>query len=231
MDEVVVEGERDKWGVTPQPLSGGYVYDTATQGFLGSKSVMDIPNQQISLTQKTIKDFAIPGREVDSVVIMDPAVRETGNEMSDIMIRGVGQNGYAFRINGIPGMLIQNNMTPTSFADHIDITAGPGMGTRGSASRSGSPGGVVDIISKVAPKDHNVLNYTQTFSGRGSFRESVDASTRFGENNTWGVRVNGAFQDGEQVVPDEKNRVKDIYVNIDHEDNRSKTNILTVFVY
>lgn len=227
MDEVVVEGERDKWGVTPQPLSGGYVYDTATQGFLGSKSVMDIPNQQISLTQKTIKDFAIPGREVDSVVIMDPAVRETGNEMSDIMIRGVGQNGYAFRINGIPGMLIQNNMTPTSFADHIDITAGPGMGTRGSASRSGSPGGVVDIISKVAPKDHNVLNYTQTFSGRGSFRESVDASTRFGENNTWGVRVNGAFQDGEQVVPDEKNRVKDIYVNIDHEDNRSKTNILT----
>ncbi len=58
MDEVVVEGERDKWGVTPQPLSGGYVYDTATQGFLGSKSVMDIPNQQISLTQKTIKDFA-----------------------------------------------------------------------------------------------------------------------------------------------------------------------------
>ena len=53
--------------------------------------------------KKTIKDFAIPGREVDSVVIMDPAVRETGNEMSDIMIRGVGQNGYAFRINGIPG--------------------------------------------------------------------------------------------------------------------------------
>lgn len=227
MDEVIVEGQRDHWGVEPHPLSGGYVYDAATQGFLGSKSVMDIPNQQLTLTQKAIKDFAIPGRELDSVLIMDPAVRETGQEMTDITVRGIGQNGYAFRINGIPGMLIQNNMTPTSFADHIDITAGPGMGTRGSASRSGSAGGVIDIISKVAPKDRDVLNYTQTFSGRGSFRESIDASTRLGENNTWGVRVNGAFQDGEQVVPGEKNRTKDIYVNIDHEDNRSKTNILT----
>ena len=216
---------RDAW---PQPnlLSGGYTYDGASVGFLGNKSNMDNPQQQLSFSSKTMADFGVPGQEFMGTIINSPSVRSQGSDhWADIQIRGIRQSGYDYRLNGIPGMFIQSNM-PTSFVDRIDITSGPGMGVRGSYARTGGGGGVIDMISKAAPEDHDVSNYTQTFSGRSTLAESIDMSRRFGADNSWGIRVNGLYRDGINAIPGEKERVKEYFVNLDHKDQKSKTNIL-----
>ncbi len=67
-------------------------------------------------------------------------------------------------------------------------------------------GGSVNLQLKRA--DENRSRATATFVGKGHIGGSFDVSRRFGEGREWGVRVNGAYRDGE--------------VSIDREDRRTQ---------
>ena len=104
------------------------------------------------------------------------------------------------------------------------------MAFNGTTTRQ-SAGGIVNMTTKRAG-DTDVTRYTQSFSGSSSFGEAIDVSRRFGEDKEWGVRVNAENVSGEElsgVGEDLTNR--DIFVNIDHQGEKSKTNLFAGYLY
>ncbi|MBF1132597.1 MAG: hypothetical protein HXL71_02745 [Dialister invisus] len=53
---------------------------------------------------------------------------------------------------------------------------------------------------------------------------------RFGENQKWGIRVNAMSSNGQTAISDEHRKSNNIFVNIDHVDKHSKTNVLFGYV-
>ena len=110
-----------------------------------------------------------------------------------------------------------------NFIGNIEVTSGPAMGFTGTTTQE-SAGGLVNLISKRAG-DEDITKFKQTFSGRGSFGEYVDVSRRFGKEKEWGLRINAQNLSGETAIPDEKLTARDFFINLDHRDKKSNTNL------
>lgn len=217
MDKVVVEGEKE-----------GFIAQAGSVGFLGDKNVMDTPFTQTTLTSKTLEAFGDATQPLDSILSNSPSVQASGSVLhNDFTFRGFRANGTSSYVNGIPGMFTQFN-APTFMIDHIDLISGPNSGISGTGAQyeSDSAGGLVNFVSKKAPEEE-INRYTQTFSKRGSFGEYLDIARRFGKDKEWGIRVNTELVNGETSIQSENIKAKGIYINLDHRDEKSTTNILT----
>ena len=231
LEEVVVEGKQDKEkssGVHEENiLPGGFVKTESSLGILGDKQVMDTPFTQMDLTEKTIETFGGPNQPLQSVLANNPAVRIQGTTLhNDFSIRGIKGNGTSSYLNGIPGLMTQFN-APTFFVGDIQFISGPNSGITGlpATYESSAAGGIVNFVSKKATEEP-ITKYKQTFSGKGSLGEYLDISRRFGENNEWGIRVNTEWLNGETAIADNDMEARGIYINIDHKDEKSKSNFL-----
>lgn len=227
MEKVVVEGEMDKKD-SSDTLPGGFVSKSGSVGFLGEKNVMDTPFTQTTLTNKTIEYFGDSSQPLDSILTNSPAIQAAGSVLhNDFTFRGFRANGTSTYVNGIPGMFTQFN-TPTFLIDHVDIISGPNSGISGTGAQyeSDSAGGLINFVSKKAPEEP-MTRYTQTFSGIGSFGEYLDIARRFGKDKAWGVRINTELLNGETSIHGENMKAKGIFINVDHRDEKSTTNILT----
>lgn len=227
MEKVVVEGEIDKKD-SSDTLTGGFIAKRGSVGFLGEKNVMDTPFTQTTLTNKTIEYFGNSSQPLDSILTNSPAIQAAGSVLhNDFTFRGFRANGTSTYVNGIPGMFTQFN-TPTFLIDHVDIISGPNSGISGTGAQyeSDSAGGLINFVSKKAPEEP-MTRYTQTFSGMGSFGEYLDIARRFGKDKAWGVRINTELLNGETSIHSENMKAKGIFVNVDHRDEKSMTNILT----
>ena len=217
MDKVVVEGEKE-----------GFIVRAGSVGFLGDKNVMDTPFTQTALTSKTLEAFGDATQPLDSILSNSPSIQASGSVLhNDFTFRGFRANGTSSYVNGIPGMFTQFN-APTFMIDHIDLVSGPNSGISGTGAQyeSDAAGGLVNFVSKKAPAEE-INRYTQTLSGRGSFGEYLDVARRFGKDKEWGIRVNTEVVNGETSIHNENIKAKGIYVNLDHRDEKSTTNILT----
>lgn len=224
MSEVVVLGDRE--GITP--MAGENVNTAYGAGIMGVQKIQDIPFTVTSFTEKTIKDYSDPTQSLPSILVNNPSVRSTASTFyDDFSIRGIKLNGYQLYLNGIPG-LFEQGTTPTNYLSRIDVTSGPAL-TTNLATASESAGGLVNMISKKAEETPNT-DVTLGFSGRGTYTQQIDIGRRFGENNEWGLRVNALNSDGETAIPDEKRTSRNIFVNLDHKDNKSTTNLLVGYV-
>lgn len=224
MSEVVVEGARD--GVAP--LAGDNVNVAYGAGIRGTQSLHETPFTVTSFTEKTIKDYSDPTQPLPSVLVNNPSVRTTATTFyDDFSIRGIKLNGYQVYLNGVPGLFGQGT-TPTNYISRVDVTSGPALATN-QATASESAGGLVNLVSKQAEAKPNT-DVTLGFSGRGTYTQQVDVGRRFGENNEWGLRVNALNSDGETSIPDEKRTSRNIFVNLDHKDDKSSTNFLVGYI-
>lgn len=222
LDEVVVQGERDT-------MPGGFVKNSSGVGILGEKTIMETPFSKVNLSEKAITSFETPGEGLTSALLNVPSVRSASTPMyNDFYIRGSRITGYQMYINGVPGLLTQTNI-PTNFIGNIEVTSGPAMGFTGTTTQE-SAGGLVNLVSKRAG-DVDITKYKQTFSGRSSFGEYIDVSRRFGKNNAWGLRVNAQNVSGETSIPNEKLTARDFFINLDHKDEHSNTNLLAGYRY
>ena len=231
LEEVIVEGKQDKEkssGVHEENiLPGGFVKTESSLGILGDKQVMDTPFTQMDLTEKTIETFGGPNQPLQSVLANNPAVRIQGTTLhNDFSIRGIKGNGTSSYLNGITGLMTQFN-APTFFVGDIQFISGPNSGITGlpATYESSAAGGIVNFVSKKATEEP-ITKYKQTFSGKGSLGEYLDISRRFGENNEWGIRVNTEWLNGETAIADNDMEARGIYINIDHKDEKSKSNFL-----
>ena len=226
LDEVVVNADKDKTKIQPAP--GGYVNTGYEGGILGVQKIKDTPFAVTSFTEKTIKNYSDPTQPLPSVLVNTPSVRSTATTFyDDFSIRGIKLNGYQLYLNGIPG-LFEQGTTPTNFVSRIDVTSGPAMGTNLVAA-SESAGGLVNMISKKAELKP-VTDVTLGFSGKSTFTKQIDFGRRFGSNQEWGIRINALSSNGQTSISDERRKNNNVFVNIDHEDEHSKTNILFGYV-
>lgn len=227
LEEILVEGEAYVY-------SGGYVNKQARHGILGYKDILDIPYTEISLTKKSIETFSTPSLTLNEVLTNIPSIRSsTSSPMyTDFSMRGINMNGNHMYLNGIPNLFYQFTTPPAHIIERIDVTVGPNAGINGATTSSNgtnsgksAPPGIINVISKRAGANP-VIRYTQTFSGRGSMGEYIDVGRRFGENQDWGVRVNAGYLDGDLSLAGTEKEEKNLFINIDHRDDRSNTNFL-----
>lgn len=223
LDTMLVEAQRDS-------LPGGFVSREGNMGRLGNKDVMDVPFTQTSFSEKTIKTFNDPSAQLTGVLVNTPSVKSSSYTLyNDFSIRGLKMTGYNLYVNGVPGMFTQSTI-PTDFAERVEIISGPAMSFNGTTTRQ-SAGGLVNMYTKRAG-DEDITRYTQTFSGDSSFGERLDVSRRFGRNDEWGIRINAENTQGKELSGvNEKLTNRDVFINIDHHDENSKTNLFGGYSY
>ncbi len=221
LNEIVIEGEKDL-------LPGGFVSQKSTLGLLGDKDIMDTPFSQVNLSSKTIEKFGGPNQPLQNVLVNNPAVRVEGTTLhNDISIRGLKSTGTSYYLNGIPGMMTQFN-APTFAISDIQFISGPNSGLTGvpCTYETSTAGGIVNFVTKKAGKVP-VTSYKQVFTGKDSLGEYFDIGRRFGHDDTWGVRINTEYLNGETAIDNHEIESQGISANIDYTTEKHTTNIAT----
>ena len=225
LDEVVVEASKDT-------LPGGYVEEKSRVGILGDVDVLDVPFTQNRYSEKTIATFEDPNQPLNGILANNPSVRlATSSTMyTDFKMRGITMNANHYVLNGVPSMFNQSISLPMYTVDSVELVSGPNTvlnGATASSNGTNSNEGAPGLLSATTKKatDDPINRYTQIFSGRSNMTEQIDIGRRFGSNKEWGVRLMGRYQDGGTAIKGTEFKEKSLYINIDHKDEKSSTNI------
>ena len=234
------ENEKEKTGALDQYDIGdmlvtahrdageAFVAREGTVGILGTQDTMKTPFTVTNITEKTVESFSNPTQPLDSLLAGSPAIRQSGSILhNDFTFRGFRANGTSCYVNGIPGLWTQFN-APTHIIARAEVVAGPNSGLSGTGTHyeSDAAGGLVNFVTKRAG-EKDFSRFTLSHSGHNLFGGYLDFSYRFGRNRDWGARVNIEKVDGETAVDGQRVKSSSVYVNLDHRDDRSKTNIFT----
>ena len=224
LEPVTVAGERSG----ERAAEGSFVAREGAVGFLGNKSTMETPFTTTNITQETIKSFSDPTQPLDSALSISPSIRPTGSVLhNDFQHRGFRSNGTSTYVNGVPGMFTQFN-APTYVVEKVDIISGPNSGVAGTGTHyeSTAAGGLVNFTTKRAAYA-DITRLTLTHGGQSMGGAYFDLARRFGRNKDWGARLMAEKVNGETSVDGQKVKSASIYINLDHEDAKSKTNFFT----
>lgn len=230
LDEIIIEETGDV-------LPGGMIATKQRTGIMGEKDIIDTPFTQSNFTEKSINTFDFIDQPITGILANVPSVITFSGDIThtDFSMRGIRMNGSEFYVNNIPGMVSQLYVPMFPF-EKVDVTSGPNMGLNGTTNGNNSMNavlacpGIINLTSKKAT-DKPITRYKQSFSGKGVLGEYIDIGRRFGENNEWGIRVNAANIQGETALDNAKKTERGIFVNADHRDEKSNTNLLMGYSY
>lgn len=166
---------------------------------------MDTPFNLTSYTSKTIEDQQ--ARTVADVVQNDPSVRNTwadGGYSNQFFIRGFPVGASEIAVNGLYGV-VPYQLAGTAFVERVEILKGPSAFLNGMAPLGGI-GGTINLVTKRATDDP-ITRLTAGYVSNSQFGTHVDVSRRFGDNKEWGVRVNGAYRDGDTPVQNQSSEL------------------------
>ncbi len=193
---VTVTASAEQPGELPKAYAGGQVARGARLGLLGNTDVMDAPFNITSYTAQAVQDQQ--ARTIsDMLARSDPSVRVTGGEGNDtdiLRIRGFDVSMEDATFNGLPGLLSYYR-SKVEFVERVEVLKGPSAMLSG-MSPSGSIGGTVNVVPKRAD-DAPVTRLTTSYLSDSRFGLHGDVGRRFGENNEWGLRFNGALRQGD----------------------------------
>lgn len=220
LDEVVVEGSKDV-------LPGGLAKEAVTMGMLGKQDIMSAPMTVSEISNKAIEKFVSPNSGINGALTLDPSVRESiGSTYNDITIRGLRVSPHSYYVNGIPGLLCQENI-PYFWADSISVISGPSLGLN-ATPLSEAAAGTVNIQSKAATSDGNA-NLKVAYRGGSSMQEAIDVGRRFGENDRYGVRITASNINGDTAIDGENLEQQAFSLNLDQKTDKSKSNLLVMY--
>jgi len=197
MQEVSVVANANKTGLS-LPYAGGQLARGSKLGVLGDVSVMNTPFNTTSYTSELIMDQQ--ARSVADVVVNDASVRAltaSGGFGDQFQIRGFTVNNEDTGVNGLFG-LTSTTRLPLEMVERVEVLKGPGTLVNG-IPPSGSVGGSVNLVTKRAD-DTPLTRLTTTYLSESQLGAHIDVARRFGENNEWGVRVNGLKRSGEGTI-------------------------------
>lgn len=225
LDAVIVEANREE----NETLPGGFLKENGAVGLLGSQDVMDTPFTVATISNQAIEQFSSPYNGISDALSFNPSVRaDRGGTYTDISIRGIYQSGHSFYVNGIPGLMDQQNI-PYCWVDSVTVTSGPNLGVNGSTLNE-AIGGVVNMTSKRAGEKDNT-DVKLAYRGGSSFEEAIDVGRRFGEDNRYGIRITANNIQGETTIDGEDVTQRNFFVNLDQRTSSSKTNLLMGYNY
>lgn len=203
LSEVTVTAQADQPGDLPKPYAGGQVARGSRMGMLGNKDVMDTPFNVTSYTSELVENQQ--ALTVADVLANDPSVRTVSYGLTNasgagdlFLIRGFStQNSVMF--DGVGG-IAPSRTIPVETAERIEVLKGPSALLNGMAPGvGGSVGGAINMVAKRAD-DVPLTRFTTSYMSKGNLGGHLDVGRRFGEDNEWGVRFNGAYRNGKTAT-------------------------------
>lgn len=214
---VIVEADADV-------LPGGLAKSTQAVGLLGSQDIMDVPFTVNTVTEKTITTFSNPYNGIAGALSLTPSVRiDRGGTYTDFSIRGKYESGHGIYVNGIPGLLAQENI-PYDWIGAATVVSGPNIGVNGSGLNE-AVGGSINFQSKVG-QENQPVKLKIGYRGGSMMEESLDAGGRFGKDGRYGVQFNAYNVNGDGVIDGEHLEQQSFHLNLDQQTKSSKTNLL-----
>ncbi|WP_338241260.1 TonB-dependent receptor [Aurantiacibacter hainanensis] len=192
--------------VTAQRNNATEVVNGGDAGVLGSQRAEDLPFAIRSFDETLI--YNQQPLTIGEVLENDPTVRTTygfGNAAEQFVIRGYSLFGDDVGVNGLYGIAPRQLVAPELF-EQVQVLNGSSAFLNGAAPGGSGIGGSVNLVLKRAGEDG--ARATATFVGDGHVGGSFDVSRRFGENREFGLRVNGAYRDGEVAIDREDRRTQ-----------------------
>lgn len=195
LDEVVVTDQAEAIGGLQKTYSGGQLARGGDLGLLGRVDLMNVPFSTTNYTSELIENQQ--ALNISDVVMNDASVRTLqarGGYGEDFQIRGYSVSARDVAMNGLYGLSPSTRM-PLEMIERVEVLKGPAAFTNGTGP-SGSIGGGINVVTKRA-SDTPLTRLTATYMGKAQFGTHLDVGRRFGEDNQWGVRVNGVWRNGE----------------------------------
>lgn len=190
----------------PPAYEGGQVARGGELGFLGNKSVLDMPFNLTSFTLQTIEDQQ--AMSVGDILINDSSVRLTSarsNINEGFSIRGFPIASQDVALNGMYG-LVPFFRVPIEMAERVEVLKGPSALLNG-MSPSGSIGGAVNVVAKRA-RAEPLTRVNFSYLSDSIYGAHVDAGRRFGTEQEFGVRFNGVYRGGDTAIDKQSQRDK-----------------------
>ena len=154
----------------------------------------DLPLSKVPLAASiydagTLKDHGIA--RLSELNRLDPALNDAYNAVGywdSVTLRGfVIDNRFNYRRDGLP--INAETSVPLDNKERIEVL----KGISGMQAGTSSPGGLVNFVVK-RPTDEPLRLAWLQWQSEASLLASVDLSQRFGENNAFGLRLNGAYE-------------------------------------
>ncbi len=193
---VVVVG--DTLGDLPPAHPGRQVARGGSLGVLGTSDVMDVPFSTMNYTADLLEDQQ--ARTAADTLINDASVNLTtarGGFADTFQIRGFAVSEHDVGFNGLYG-LIPPNRVSAELIERLELIKGPTTFLSG-IPPNGSVGGSINIVSKRAGPEP-LTRLTTSYMSRSNLGLHLDVGRRFGEDNAWGIRFNGAARGGEGTI-------------------------------
>ena len=192
-DTIIVTAQREN---RTEVISGGSV------GVLGAKDALDVP-----FVVRTFDESLINNQQpltLGEVLENDPTVRSTygfGTAAEQFVIRGFELFGDDIGMNGLYGITPRQLVAPELYAG-VEVLNGANAFLNGAAPGGTGIGGNVNLRLKRAGSTP-LTRVTGSYVSQGHVGGSVDVSRRFGGDKAFGVRINGAYRDGEVSIDNE----------------------------
>lgn len=198
----------------PLRHAGGQVAKGARLGVLGNQSVMETPFSVTSYTAELIQDQQ--ARTLADVLVNDPSVRFTtsnGHAYENFRVRGFDVHSSDLAIDGMFGLAPLGH-TPIEFLERAEVLKGPSA-VFGGMAPSGGVGGVINLVPKRAGKEP-LTQVSVGYQSESQLGASLDIGRRFGEHQEWGLRVNGAYSDGDTELNGQSKKRQFISTALDY---------------
>lgn len=201
--------------VTAQRENASAVENGGSAGVLGDKPAEDLPfavrtyDESLILNQQPLS--------LGEVLQNDPTIRTSygyGNASELFVIRGFPLFGDDIGLNGLYGITPRQLVAP-ELVGGVQVLNGASAFLNGAAPGGSGLGGSVNLRLKRA--DEDLTRVTAGFRESSRFGASVDVARRFGNADQFGVRVNGAFRDGETAVDGEDRRTQVLGAGFDYD--------------
>lgn len=197
LPEIAVTSGRDLEAL-PAPAPGGKAAQGLRLGVLGNTDLMDAPVSASAYTQQAIQEQQ--ARTLGDVLQNDPSVRYTtnsGHMLEHFRIRGLDVNGPSVAYGGLYGMAPKGHI-PTEMIERVEVLRGPST-LLGGMAPDNNLGGTINLTPKRAGTQP-LTELTTSYSSNTYVQAHADVGRRFGPDGRLGLRVNGAYGDGDTGV-------------------------------
>lgn len=201
--------------VNAQRMNATEIMNSGSAGVLGDKAAENVPFNLRSFDESLILNQQ--PQTLGEVLENDPTVRMSygfGNASELFVIRGFPLFGDDVGLNGLYGIAPRQLIAPELF-ESVQVLNGASAFLNGAAPGGSSAGGSVNLMLKRAGREP-LMRATIGYTSNAHFGGSFDVSRRFGASEEFGLRVNGAFRDGEVGIDREDRRTQVIGAGFDY---------------